>query len=386
MADQTGGDKIDLDKILLPKKESVSPDSAQRVNAGALLEQEQKATLKPADGIQGDALTPGLPKASPLGSAASPAREDGVKPIQTYQRDIERVIEQKNVSVVSVAAAEAERRAQGGTSQKEAAPHPEQNTLLKRTALTIGGILLLAAAAGALYLVLTRDTSVPIAGQLQAPFIFVDDTTIIEVAREDTRAALIQKLDAARKGESLSLGSVARLYPATPAEQEDGVPELLTAPRLLDILAPYLPGELVRTLEPAYLLGIHIFDENQPLLILRVDSYEQGFSGMLAWERTMQGDLSPLFDRKAPLRAATPSAEQKTLTNSSTSPSAVLSSGFTDKIVENRDARVIQNEGGDILLLWTFLSRNTILITTNEYTLREVISRLSSSPIVPLAQ
>jgi hypothetical protein len=35
------------------------------------------------------------------------------------------------------------------------------------------------------------------------------------------------------------------------------------------------------------------------------------------------------------------------------------------------------------LLLWGFINRNTLVITTNEATMREVISRLKNAPIVP---
>ena len=378
--------RIDIDKILLPKKEADSPDSAQRINAGALLEQEQLAAgAKPADGAQGGALeSPGV-KASPLGSAVPPAQ--GISPLQTYRSDIEKVIEQKNASVVSVAAAEAEKRAAAPSSLEKSSDLPSSvhtpagQTFLGRTALVLGGIALLAAAGGIIYFVLTRDTSVPIAGQLQAPFMFVDKTSLVEVAQSDSRGTLVQSLEAARTNVKLSLGLVERLYPARPSALPEGIPQLLTAPELLAVLAPHVPDTLARTLEPAYLLGVHSFDENQPFLILRVDSYEQGFSGMLAWERTMQADLAPLFARKAPIHVE---AVQATSTASSTPP--FIPTQFVDRIVENRDARVIQNNFGDILLLWTFLSRNTVLITTNEYTLREIISRLSTAPLVPLAQ
>jgi len=48
------------------------------------------------------------------------------------------------------------------------------------------------------------------------------------------------------------------------------------------------------------------------------------------------------------------------------------------------DARVLQNQYGDVYLLWTFLDRNTLVITTNDATLREVISRLKEAPITPI--
>jgi hypothetical protein len=44
---------------------------------------------------------------------------------------------------------------------------------------------------------------------------------------------------------------------------------------------------------------------------------------------------------------------------------------------------VIQSQSGDILLLWTFVNRNILVITTNESTLREIISRLADPSIVP---
>lgn len=368
MEDQSGEDRIDINKILLPKKEAAAPDAAQRVNAAILLEQEQNENVS-------------LPEPQPQEKILTAPEDTDVKPIQTYQSDIEKVIEQKKVSVVSVAAAEAERRAQAGEPRTFGSLlAPER--LWVRTAMILGGVFLLTAAAGVLYFVLTRDTSVLVEGQLQAPFIFVDDTQIIEVRRGDSRAAVVQKLETARKSASLALGSVARLYPATPTQDKEA-PQLLTATELLGVMASNMPEELARALQPAYLLGVHVFDENQPFLILRVDSYGQGFSGMLAWERVMQNDLEPLFTRRV---AAHVKTQQASSTATSTLSEQPIQTQFVDKIVENRDARVIQNGYGDILLLWTFLSRNTILITTNEYTMREVISRLSSAPIVPLAE
>ena len=42
------------------------------------------------------------------------------------------------------------------------------------------------------------------------------------------------------------------------------------------------------------------------------------------------------------------------------------------------------NPEGDILMLWTFLDRTTIVIATNESTLREIISRLSQASLISL--
>jgi hypothetical protein len=105
-----------------------------------------------------------------------------------------------------------------------------------------------------------------------------------------------------------------------------------------------------------------------------VDSYEQGYAGMLAWEKTIQQDLSPLFNY-SPIR-----------TNSSQAQTApqILSGSFADSIVHNHDTRVLTNSAGTIVFLWTFVNRTTILITTNPGTVDEVLSRQKIAPVAPL--
>jgi hypothetical protein len=115
---------------------------------------------------------------------------------------------------------------------------------------------------------------------------------------------------------------------------------------------------------------------------------------MLEWERTMQNDLSPLFKRIPPTHANTSTSVDTTIASSSASTTSTIPAteepfgpaAFVDKIVENHDARAVLNSDGEILLLWTFIDRYTLVITTNEYTLREVVSRLANAPVVSIPQ
>jgi hypothetical protein len=157
------------------------------------------------------------------------------------------------------------------------------------------------------------------------------------------------------------------------------------------------------------LLGIHSFDENEAFMILKADSYETAYSGMLAWEESIYPDFIPLFSRtpSVHIQPSAPAQDQAAApigtTTASSSPAATSTptatpvatstpvvqalpyrGNFIDQIVENHDARVMLNQYGDILLLWTFLDRSTIVITTNEATLREVISRISQANIISL--
>ena len=388
---------IDPKSVLLPKKEGAVPASTERVNAGILFEQESSAKLVPqkssvSSSRQGrDLRQTFAPQVSPS-SAEPPAEsvpqkkeESTVRPIETYQGDIESLVQNKNLSVVSIAAAEAIRRSQTPQAAIDttgvAMATEWLNWLGGRLAMVIGGVFFFAAAAGLLaYFFLRPVPSVPSNTAADAPFILVDDTKGIAFAEADfTRPIAMGAFNDMRKNVALSLGLIERIYPATMStDVDDGtaVYTLIDAQKLLALFGPTAPQELVRTVEPApYLFGAHVFDDHQAFLILTVDSYEQAFAGMLGWEATMQSDLAPLFTRRP-----RPHIKEEGLATSTPAQGTIVT-GFTDAVVENHDTRVIKNEYGDILLLWTFLDRSTLLITTNAYTLRDIVSRISNAPV-----
>ncbi len=365
---------IDLGKILLPKKEV--PPSTERINAGVLLEQEQSAVLT----VQGATL----PKPEPAASVAppmppKPKEETVVRSIETYQGDIESLVQKKNVSVVSIAAGEATRR-EGGAIPAEQ-EKTEGNTWLGKLLMIAAGVLMLAGAVGALVFVLRPAAAVKVNADIPAPFMNVDQTLVFTVPQGSfKRATAMNALEGQRENVSLSLGLMARIFLAHPADPTSKKITGLNTTEILSILGPNVPDSLLRALDAEeYLLGIHSYDGNQSFLILKTTSYEQAFSGMLEWEYGMKQDLYPLFFRTP--RAHIP---QEGVASSSTSTPTFVQTGFIDRIVENHDARVIENSTKDILLLWTFLNRNTLVITTNGATLKEIISRLKNAPVVPV--
>ncbi len=388
---QTGAGHIDLKSILLPKKETpgATVDSAQRINAGALLEQEVTAGALGTDTAREHAQEAATAAAQPIAPAAPKVEEALVKPLETYQHDIESVVQKDNVSVLSIATAEANRRAGGAPGQgeigQEATPHTLRNIVM-----IAGGLVLLVVASGALAYLISRPTSVPGTNNTAAnitPFISVDSVKEITVTSDEPRAQVLSSINAARLATSVSLGLMSQLL--VTVGSTTGSAAALSAQDFFTFAAPHMPPSLARALQPNYLLGVHVYNGNQAFVIAGVYSYEEAYAGMLSWEPYIKGDLSPLFDytpspriNTVPTVTAT-SSDQASTTPSST-PTQFIQTGFIDKIVENHDARVLVNENGDIYLLWTFLDRNTLVITTNDATLREIISRLKSAPITPI--
>lgn len=385
---QSGAGHVDLAKILLPKKEvpGQTPQSAQRVNAGALLEQEIAAGSLGTDTQQArvEEKAAAVKAAEPKPAAApTPAPEESmVKPLETFQRDIESVVQHDNVSVLSIATAEANRRS--ATGEEEPATKKEKTrSLLQNIAMIGGGLIFLVGASGALAYLVTRPTSVPVASTATAltPFISVDAVKEITITSDEPRAKVMASLDAARQATSLSLGLMSQLLVTESSTTPNGSTAVpLAAQDFFTLLAPNIPGALARSLKPDYLLGVHVYNGNEAFVIVNVYAYEEAYSGMLAWEPFMPRDLAPLFTYSPSPRIP----EQGISTSSANTKSQFLQTGFVDKIVENHDARVLQNEYGDVYLLWTFLDRNTLVVTTNDATLREVISRLKQAPITPI--
>ncbi len=362
--DQNEKSEVNLDDILLPKKEGRTSASAERVNAGVLLVGEQNAVFV--------RQTPPVPTTPPPAPKPVDPKTEPISPLQTYKSDVATVIQQKNISVVSMAAAEAERLGQN-RGMLETIQTTDWNKV-KNTALLMCGVVLIVVAVGGLsYAILRPAPSLPQQISAKTPFITVDDTQVLLVSKAQwDRTTVMQNLNEIKNKTDISLGLISRNYVAQASSTADKntIPPAVTIQALLGLIAPNAPDTLLRSFEPnQYLLGVHMFDGTQPLLIVKVDSYEQAFSGMLEWERTMQQELAPYFTRTPHQRLNSTTQAQQ---------AALLPGAFRDKVVANHDARVILNDTGDILLLWTFLDRNTLVITTADTTLGEIISRRST--------
>jgi len=358
--------------LKLPSTEIHSPLNAQRVSASELVAQETSATL------------PKRP-APPLPPRPKPA--SAVPPLQTYQGDAQQYITQNKVSSVTIAAAEEKRRRfSGQTKEPQTA-----RSVVSGFSFIVAGLLLLCVAGSALFYVYYLRAPLPISSNEEGLLIAVDEILPVPI-KTLSRGSMMQELVRASETK-LAKGLAAQLVPT----QE----KALQAKTFFEALIPSMPAQLMRTLESQFTLGVHFHDSNQPFLLLRVDSYQTGYAGMLAWEQTMAQDLSPLF--AAPSVQARQPIPEPILTTGSSTPSTatsspasttqttppaetmvprIIPSAFSDRILENHDARVLENEYGQIRLLWTFLDRKTILITTNQRTVEEVLSRLTTMPTI----
>jgi hypothetical protein len=129
-----------------------------------------------------------------------------------------------------------------------------------------------------------------------------------------------------------------------------------------------IDSSFTRNLLPEMTFGYHSFDGTQPFIVFKTEFYEDAFAAMLDWEARMNEDLSPLFG----------DIVMETYLVGSSTRTRPASLTFEDVLVKNKEVRVLYDSTGKELLLYGFPDSETIVITTNQYTFTEIVTRLQS--------
>ncbi|MCE9643802.1 hypothetical protein K8Q93_00945 [Candidatus Parcubacteria bacterium] len=288
---------------------------------------------------------------------STPPITNSLRTIRTLKGDVEAGMAQGKTTVVSMAAAETERRAREATFFENKATEPMRKAKIVGFFLLALGTIVIA---GGLfyYFVNNQASEDPQARILPPDYIYSEQFRLLNL-NNASGDQVVTELGRARQETTGQLGSIAAIIPI---ETGSGVSRALTGDELLTRLDPQAPQEVTRTLQGPFLFGVHVFDGNQPFLILKPDAYETSFAGMLAWESSLPFRLG---------RALRPAADW---TNASSSLTSVT---WNDMVISNKDARVLRSKEGKTLLLYSFIDRSTLVITTNEQTFGEIVRRIS---------
>jgi len=314
-------------------------------------------------------------------------RSSIVKALRTYKSDVAEAIKKQGASLVSIVTAENKRRVR--REQESLIPKKEiwkpkkkkRKIAWKSIAVVVVSVVFLGAGANsAVFFYLESIQDGPIIKVFDIPsLVFVDAQEKFDVTGLSRREFLNQ-LNAKKIGVDTSLGSIKHFYIAHNILAEDGSEEsiLLNSDELFSLLDTQAPTPLIRSLVPTFMFGVHVFDGNQPFFILNTNFYENAFAGMLEWEAFMGDDLAPLFGpRFAPSTLST----QVGTTSATTTTDTLFPPPFEDLTIKNKDIRVSYNEDGGIKLLYGFPDAQTIIITTDEHTFDEILTRMRQTRV-----
>lgn len=279
-----------------------------------------------------------------------------IKPLRTLRGDIEEVVKEGKTSAVKIAVAETQ-RATGAEETISNFTAPRRKLPVKNILIGAAATILIVGGGAGLYFIYLK-TSAP-----QPINITAKRQTIINTETE--KALDISNLDrpkiiAVLNAEKIALPKNLSTVTSVSFVQKTGATttKMVATGNFLEQLQVQAGTPFIRALEPNFVFGFHNIGQPEPFLILKTNAYDFAYDGMLRWENYLATDLGPIF--------------LSTTTNNY----------FEDKIIYNKDTRVLRGTDGAIRLLYSFNDKNTIIITTNETTFKNLVDRLRSAKLI----
>lgn len=305
--------------------------------------------------------TPPTPIEQPAASPAPlPAPEPTSSPLHTYSSDFADKIDTDQSSTFSVLAA-----------QSDAGQATRTAPARKRTFVPLlAGVAMLVIGIGAVigaYAYMHDQTSAPLAAQDVPSAIKYDEAVEVKGSGDELQR------DVANVGQGGSIsGNVVVTY-VTGISNNDGSHIPQPGAELIKRLNLSAPSILLRNIQDESTVGVvNAGSQTHPFMILKVNSYERTFAGMLAWEQTLPQELETWY----PAYASLPTQDQ-----ASSTPIVVLQSnpGFVDAVVANNDVRILRDASGRSLMLYGYHGKDTLIIARDEAAFTALMSRLSAS-------
>ncbi len=322
------------------------------------------------------------------------ARAENISPIKnlrTFQGDVADAIKKQNASVLTIALAEKKKQEGARIETLKNTPNPAStpvakpviksppaNPELKKNILMVAlSIILITLGAGSVFgfYVLQKREATPITNSPQ--------NTILGWSKKETLSInglkpeeLVDAIYKKRQIEGVGVGEILFLELVQTSDSQISAQDLFTT------MKSRAPASLIRSFGNQLMFGFFNSEgSNQPFLIIRLESFDRAFDGMLSWEKTMFEDIGALFTRNIlPVKESLP-------LEGNASGTRILSIGtpslqFDDEAIRNKDARILKNTQGETILLYSFLDKETLLITSDERVLQELVNKLVAQKLI----
>ena len=279
--------------------------------------------------------------------------EHRIAPLHTYASDMAEALKENQGSVIKIALDEQHKREAEGVVQKE---KPKNRIFLFAS-------ILLIALGGASYYGITwytqQTTQAPVVVDTtvkQQGIVFANGNRDVSIATL-TSDGLQNTLAPLLTPPGTSTGLITKLSLTTPSI--DGSAKPLDARTALSLFAPSARDVLLRSLDTDYMVGTYDGDKTYFFALFTTDDYDTTLAELLRYEGKMFDDWYRTF-------SITVSTQDN-----------LFQKSFTDKVLYNKDTRVLQNSAGNSVLIYGFLDSKTFIITNSEKALQEISLRLA---------
>ncbi len=323
-------------------------DEIKRLQLAAEAEEKKRFlhNIGSLENVPGEALQ--STGAETPGTSIAQDPKSPLKQIRTYQGDVASALEHQNESLASIQKREAVKQE---AIQKRTPRKSESSS--KALILSVFIFIFLALGAGGGYFAYTKYKA-----QIAAPAVFVPTNRLIPIREErniDTTDLNRERFINLVREETSKSSSAEQRGEIVQIQLRKGILEsspLLQTSEFLVLMESRAPGSLIRALDPIFMFGLTQNDIGRPFILFKLKSFEQAYPGMLEWEETLREDLLPLF------------VGSEALIN------IASENRFQDVTISNKDARILKDNDGKTVLLYTFIDNEILLITDNEISLR----------------
>lgn len=322
--------------------------------------------------------------------ASSKKDDKDAQTVRTYQSDIASTIKNDNVSMIKVALSEKKRQERRG--QLDNTIEDNNKNLYIIIASIFAFLVIAGLIAGFIYLQLGGNKQVIQTEQQKVqPLLFTETTSILNI--DEFQLNDLFKIIEKDKEAVMELGSMKSIVLTMGSSTEE---KQLTTEEFFTVLNLRAPDGLIRSLNPNFLLGVYAFTPREMFAVFKVNSYDAAFAGMFEWEPNIESDIGDMFiDKKERVKRSINTLSIQTNTSTSnniatsslstiaSSPFGVLSQRkFIDKVLSNKDTRILVDTNGKESMLYTFIDKETLVIATSEKSLKEIIFRLTTGRII----
>jgi hypothetical protein len=291
---------------------------------------------------------------------SEPVKEDlsSLKQIRTFQGDVASALKQQNESLVSI------QKRQSVKNEIEKAKTEEPSSGIGKTILLVISIILFIGLGGVGgYLTYNHFKTITAPLPVAIPenrFIGVNETKNINSSAL-TRDSFISLIKSERNG--IPEDNPSQITQIELRKGEGETAALLHTSEFILLLQAKTPSSLGRAFDQNFMLGQLGNIDRSTFILIKLKSFEQAYPGMLEWEKDIEEDLGPIFIMEEELSKLSPNKN------------------FEDITITNKDARVLKDSEGKIVLLYTFIDNQELLITDNEDSMKTIISAISAQKL-----
>ncbi|MCF7833971.1 MAG: hypothetical protein K9L98_01545 [Candidatus Pacebacteria bacterium] len=276
-----------------------------------------------------------------------------LKNIETFTDDMVRVLEHEKGGLIKKIIHEEEER---DLQKKNLSPESTKNKIFM-----LIGLFLIIGATGAVFasVFLKENVFTAIVDTQFTPIIFTDKTTFLEIDNLPTKNEVATLFYNQISNTDVKIGGMEGVY------FSEGK-NVLSSRMFLEKINSSYPLEGINVLKTGFLMGVFKTKENtkHPFILLKARSFTDVFPKMLIWEKSLFADMSNFFGTE--------------ITNENI---YLTVKPFEDKFIVNKNARILYDKDGNIAMMYVFSSNDSVVITDNIDTAREIILRLLSGKI-----